>query len=123
MQLLYTHLGRINPRLLTRLEKILRRIPSVQAMIEKEYQEIMDRLEPSLKPYRGDFPTFSRLPETGRDRQEIIAEMEALRDREAARWKDGFVSGAVYHGDQTYIDFLNRVNAIHSQANPLDTDL
>ncbi len=123
MQLLYTHLGRINPRLLTRLEKILRRIPSVQAMIEKEYQEIMDRLEPSLKPYRGDFPTFSRLPETGRDRQEIIAEMEALRDREAARWKDGFVSGAVYHGDQTYIDFLNRVYAIHSQANPLHTDL
>ncbi len=123
MQLLQTPLGRINPRWLARLEKILRRIPSVQAMIEKEYQEIMDRLEPALKPYRGDFSAFSRLPGTGRAQQEIISEMEALRDREAARWKEGFVSGAVYHGDPAYIDFLNRVYAIHSQVNPLHTDL
>ncbi|MBM3126134.1 MAG: aminotransferase class V-fold PLP-dependent enzyme, partial [Chloroflexi bacterium] len=46
-----------------------------------------------------------------------------LREQEQARWKDGFVSGAVYHGDAEHIDFLNRVYAIHSQSNPLHADI
>ncbi len=57
------------------------------------------------------------------DRAEYIKEMEALKSREEARWKDGFVSGAVYHGDTDHIDFLNRVYAINSQSNPLHADL
>ena len=39
------------------------------------------------------------------------------------RWQDGYASGAVYHGDATHIDFLNQVYAIHSQSNPLHSDL
>jgi len=85
--------------------------------------EFMRELEHSLKPYRGDFVTFSHIPEVGRDREEIIKEMEAFRSVEEARWKDGFVSGAVYHGDDEHIDFQNRVYAINSQSNPLHTDL
>jgi glutamate/tyrosine decarboxylase-like PLP-dependent enzyme len=49
--------------------------------------------------------------------------MEALQTRERAKWKDGFVSGGVYHGDEEHINFLNRVYAIHSQSNPLHSDL
>ena len=85
--------------------------------------EFMRELERSLKPYRDDFVTYSHIPEVGRDREEIIEEMEAFRSMEEARWKDGFVSGAVYHGDDEHIDFQNRVYAINSQSNPLHTDL
>jgi glutamate/tyrosine decarboxylase-like PLP-dependent enzyme len=46
-----------------------------------------------------------------------------LRDIEAAKWEKGFVSGAVYHGDQEHIDFLNKVYAINSQSNPLHPDV
>ena len=49
--------------------------------------------------------------------------MQTLHEREEARWKEGFVSGAVYHGDQEHIEFLNRAYAINSQANPLHSDL
>jgi len=49
--------------------------------------------------------------------------MEAIKAREASRWKDGFVSGAVYHGDDTHIDFLNRVYALNSQTNSLHADI
>src|SRR3972149_11815382 len=91
--------------------------------MEKEYGAIMGDLEKSAKPYRKDFATHARLPEVGRAREEIIAEMEPLKAKEESRWKEGFVSGAVYHGDEAPVEFLNRVVAIHSQSNPLHSDI
>ncbi len=87
------------------------------------FEPIMAELEKSLKPYRGDTPTFSRLPVEGRDRKEVIALMKKLRAIEAKKWKDGYVSGAVYHGDEEFIDFLARIYAINSQSNPLHADV
>jgi glutamate/tyrosine decarboxylase-like PLP-dependent enzyme len=49
--------------------------------------------------------------------------MERYKSIEQARWKQGYVSGAVYHGDESHIDFLNRVYAINSQSNPLHPDV
>jgi sphinganine-1-phosphate aldolase len=105
------------------VEKRLKKIPSVRRKIEKEYDEMMGGLEASLKPYKDRFPTFAKLPQTGRGREEILREMESLREQEEAHWKDGFVSGAVYHGDEEHIEFLNRVYAINSQSNPLHADV
>ena len=92
-------------------------------MASTDYAEMMEGLEKALKPYRERFPTFAEIPEEGRGRHEVQREMEKLRRVEASRWKEGFVSGAVYHGDKEHIDFLNRVYAINSQSNPLHTDL
>jgi sphinganine-1-phosphate aldolase len=92
-------------------------------MPKKTNEEMMAEIERSIKPYRDDFPTFSRLPETGRDKTEIISEMQALCAKEESKWKDGFVSGAVYHGDEDHIDFLNQVYMLNSQSNPLHTDV
>ena len=73
--------------------------------------------------YRKRFPTYARLPASGRDRDELMAELEEMAAMEKARWGAGYASGAVYHGDQAHIDFLNRVYAFNSQANPLHADL
>jgi glutamate/tyrosine decarboxylase-like PLP-dependent enzyme len=123
MGIVRTCLGWVHPRLLAVAEKGLKTIPGVQATIEKEYAGMMGELESSLKPYRQDFSTFARLPETGRDRDEVLRELEALKAREEARWKEGFVSGGVYHGDEEHVNFLNRVYALHSQSNPLHSDV
>jgi len=92
-------------------------------MPKKTTEEMMAEIEHSIKPYRKDFDSYTRLPRTGRSRDEIIREMETLAAKEESKWKDGFVSGAVYHGDAEHIDFLNRVYAINSQSNPLHTDV
>ncbi len=84
---------------------------------------MMEQLEKSLKPYREGFVSYSRLPSAGVDREQVLAEMEKLKSAEQAKWKDGYVSGGVYHGDEAHIDFLNRVYAIHSQSNPLHADV
>lgn len=120
---LLSWLSRIDPRLVARLEPRLKTLPAVRAKLDQEYDEITREAEPGLKPYRDEFPSCAELPETGRDRDEILREMEALRAREQARWQDGFVSGAVYHGDPEHVEFLNRVYALHSQSNPLHFDV
>jgi sphinganine-1-phosphate aldolase len=105
------------------IEKYLFRIPGVKKEMEKEYDAILQGLENTLKPYRNDFPTYTHIPEVGLDKAKIIQQLEDLKEKEESRWKDGYVSGAVYHGDNHHIDFLNKVYAIHSQANPLHTDI
>ncbi|MCD9625345.1 pyridoxal phosphate-dependent decarboxylase family protein [Rhabdothermincola salaria] len=79
--------------------------------------------EPSLAQYRSDFETYHRLPAQGRSRARILAELQEMHDLEQARWEEGFVSGAVYNGDADHVDFVNQAYAIHSQSNPLHTDL
>src|SRR5512139_797909 len=88
-----------------------------------DVNEIIAELQRSIKPYREEFETYARLPQVGRSRQEIIAEMEDLYAREEHKWRDGYVSGAVYHGGQEHIDFQNQVYAINSQTNPLHFDV
>jgi sphinganine-1-phosphate aldolase len=77
----------------------------------------------ALRPYRDELPTFERLPERGRDRGAVLAELEAMAARERAHWQEGRASGAVYHGDAEHIAFLAAAYALHSQHNPLHVDL
>ncbi len=83
------------------------------------FEDLVPQLEKALKPYKEGFLSFSEIPATGCSREEILSEMEKLKSLEEAHWKDGKVSGAVYHGDSTHIDFVNRVYALHSQSNLL----
>ncbi len=116
-------LQHVDPRLIGKVENYLLRIPLVKRRVEQEYGTLMAQVEPSLKPYRGRANTYAKLPEQGLPRHNVLNDMRDLAALEEQRWRSGFASGAVYHGDQGHIDFLNQVYAIYSQANPLHTDL
>ena len=92
-------------------------------MDDGQREAIAAMLEPGLKPYRDRYPGLSRLPASGRDRAEVLAELTALSAEERPRWEDGYASGAVYHGGREHIEFLNQVYALFSQGNPLHPDL
>jgi len=92
-------------------------------MRRSELDLVVEALETELRPYRESHETFRKLPSEGRDRDEILAEMRGLAELEQPKWRDGFVSGAVYHGGQEHIDFLNEVYSVNSQANPLHPEL
>ncbi len=77
----------------------------------------------ALRPYREELPTFSALPTQGRDRAEVLRDLEAMAAHERSRWQEGYASGAVYHGDPEHIAFLSAAYAAHSQNNPLHVDL
>lgn len=116
-------LARLDPRLAGLAERVLRRVPWLAARVQSEVAEKIKELEPSLKPYRHRFVTFTRLPEQGRDRDEILREVESMVREETPRWREGLVSGAVYHGAPEHIAFLARVAEAESQSNPLHSDL
>lgn len=117
-------LARLNsPRLAALVEKLARRIPPLQAKIEASYQEIVDGIAADVKPYGDDFPRFARLPETAVAKASILQWMTDINRREEASWRNGFVSGAVYHGDEAHIEFLNQVYTLNSQGNPLHADV
>jgi glutamate/tyrosine decarboxylase-like PLP-dependent enzyme len=85
--------------------------------------ELMTSLERQLKPYRGEFESFGKMPRDGLPRDEVAVLVERLAEAEESRWRDGFASGAVYHGDPEHVAFLNRVYAAQSQSNALHPDL
>ena len=116
-------LSYVPPRLLAVAERYLKAIPVVRGRLDKETGSLLAELEGSLKPYKEQVPAFDRLPAQGRPREEVLRELEQLEAREQERWKEGLVSGAVYHGAEDHIDFVNRVYALHSQSNPLHADL
>ncbi len=83
----------------------------------------MADLERQLKPYRDRFPSFRELPPEGLARTEVTGLVEQLASAEDCRWRDGYASGAVYHGDPEHVAFLSQIYAAQSQSNPLHADL
>lgn len=112
----------LSPRFVDWLFGKLARLPSVRARLEAEYDGMLKNAAPA-RPYTAALPALTRLPATGRARQEVLAMATTLAERERPRWEAGYASGSVYHGDPAHIAFLNQVYALHSQSNPLHGDL
>lgn len=115
--------NKLPPWIVSFLEKHLMKLPSIQKQVENQFEELMGELAKEMKPYQHQFPSIRRIPEEGWDKQVILDHMTSIQTMEEARWKDGLVSGTVYHGDQEHINFLNLIYALHSQSNPLHSDI
>lgn len=98
-------------------------MPIVRNQVDNQIEGMLANIAGDLKPYRGKFQTYEALPQEGQAYESLLQEISAMQEMEADRWRDGYASGAVYHGDKTHIDFLNKVYALHSQSNPLHADL
>jgi sphinganine-1-phosphate aldolase len=116
-------LERLNPRVAAAAERLALAVPAVRTRLDREYERLLAGVEGSLKPYRGEAASFPRLPEHGLGADRVLATVEDLAARERARWRDGLASGAVYHGGDDHVAFLNRVYGAASQVNPLHADL
>jgi sphinganine-1-phosphate aldolase len=115
-------LRHIDPRLVAFAETRVKKIPAVQRRVEAEYEKLLAGIRPTLRPY-PDLECHEALPKEGLSRDRILATLRDLKEREDARWHEGFASGAVYNGDEGHVAFLNEVYALHSQVNPLHADL
>ncbi|MEO1863627.1 MAG: aminotransferase class V-fold PLP-dependent enzyme [Verrucomicrobiia bacterium] len=103
--------------------KSVRRLPGIKKIVDAEYETLLSQIEEKIKPYKGTHTAYTDLPEQGKASGEILAEMKQLRALEMGKWEEGFVSGAVYHGDADHIDLLNQAYALNSQSNPLHLDV
>lgn len=131
MQTAQRAMDRLPPPVRTLLERSLRSLPIDQALerlpflrkiVDSEFDSVMGELKKTLRPYQ-DLPANPSLPPTGVGRDELLRQIRRASDVEDPTWQQGKVSGAVYHGDQSHIDFLAEVYQITSQTNPLHSDL
>ncbi|CAK4080549.1 unnamed protein product [Aphanomyces euteiches] len=105
---------------------IIQRLPILSSTYRKEIQKIQVDIETSLKEHaksEAEFPKNFALPEEGQSPEAIIKTMQAMVKGEDDRWKDGLVSGAVYHGEQEHVDLLNKAYGLFNVTNPLHADL
>jgi len=84
--------------------------------------EKKEELDP-FKPYKGRYRSHARLPETGRDPQELFRELAEISAQENAHWKSGKISGTFYHAGDEHRAVLNRIFSLFSHMNVLQVDL
>lgn len=85
--------------------------------------EEIQRLIEDFYPYRNRFETLRRLPEQGRDRQDLLEELRWMAEREDEKGHRGQVSGSLYHGDPEHYAFLVEAFGLFAHANVLQRDM
>lgn len=74
-------------------------------------------------PYADRFPVHRTLPATGRDRAEVLAELDTMAREEDATWETGKISGTMYCGDHDHYAFLSEAFAKFAHVNALQRNL
>jgi glutamate/tyrosine decarboxylase-like PLP-dependent enzyme len=74
-------------------------------------------------PYAGRFPVSRILPEAGRSRDDVMAQLQIMASEEDAFWETGKCSGTIYCGDRGHYEFLNRGFGLFSHVNALQRDM
>lgn len=121
------------PEVFAFVEGILERFPEldrfiksqgiVRDQIDAQAKEVLETVAKDMKPYRDKYETHARLPKDGVPREEVLKELKEMQNLEQKKWSEGYVSGAVYHGNEDHIEYMNTAYTLHSQSNPLHTDL
>ncbi len=74
-------------------------------------------------PYAERFPVNRVLPEKGRPRGEVLAELQAMAAAEDPTWETGRVSGTMYCGDHEHYRFLDEAFGLFAHVNVLQRDI
>ena len=74
-------------------------------------------------PYEDRFPVNRTLPEQGRPRAELLAELAAMAEEEDKAWESGKCSGTMYCGDHEHYAFMNQAFGLFAHVNALQRDM
>lgn len=74
-------------------------------------------------PYADEYPVVRGLPDHGRPRDEILAELRSMASREDSSWENGKVSGSMYCGDREHYAFLDEAFSLYGHMNALQRDV
>jgi len=74
-------------------------------------------------PYADRFPVNRGLPDAGRPRAEVLAELEEMARTEDASWEAGTCSGTMYCGDHDHYDFMTEAFGKFAHVNVLQRDM
>jgi len=99
----------------------VRALPGAKQMVNKELEKTMKDLEDSLR-IKGD-EVIDQIPTEGWSHERILNLMNQLQKSEENRWKEGKVSGVVYHGEDEHTNMMSKVFSLFALSNPLHPDV
>jgi len=117
-----------SPRLLYRdlhrkLYALFLRLPFVQAKAQAQVRQAIGQLEEKLVPSGPGVTQHTSLPAAGWSSEQIRAELGKLGELKRARWEEGRVSGAVYHGGEELLELQSEAMKNFGVSNPLHPDV
>ena len=77
----------------------------------------------SMYPYADRYPVVRGLPEKGRGRDEVLAELQEMAVAEDAFWQTGQASGSFYCGDMDHYSFMSEAFGLYGHMNALQRDV
>lgn len=99
------------------------RAPGVRSQVEKQVNEAITKLQSKLIQTGPGITRYLTLPKEGWSPDEVRKELESLANMDHTRWEDGFVSGAVYHGEADLMALQTESYGKFTVANPIHPDV
>ena len=99
------------------------RAPGVRNQVQKQVQEAITKLQGKLVPSGPGVTRYLTLPKEGWSDETLRREMNTLATMDHTRWEDGYVSGAVYHGEADLIKLQTEAFGMFTVANPIHPDV
>lgn len=93
----------------------------MRGRVQAQVKESLDKLSSKLVPL--DKTRYLVLPKEGLPEDVLRAELESLATMDHTRWEDGFVSGAVYHGEDNLMKLQTEAYGKFTVANPIHPDV
>jgi sphinganine-1-phosphate aldolase len=97
------------------------RAPGIRTKVRKQVQESLTKVQAKLIPATGS--RYLALPKEGWTDEALQKELETLANMDHTRWEDGFVSGAVYHGESDLLKLQTEAYGKFTVANPIHPDV
>ncbi|KZZ94975.1 sphingosine-1-phosphate lyase [Moelleriella libera RCEF 2490] len=97
------------------------RAPGVRNRVQKQVKESIAQMSSKLIPQTET--RYLMLPKDGMAVDAVRAELEKLANLDHTRWEDGYVSGAVYHGEDELIGLQTEAFGKFTVANPIHPDV
>ena len=74
-------------------------------------------------PYAKRYPVNRGMPEQGRPREEVLAELHEMAAQEDDFWQTGRCSGTMYCGDMEHYAYMAKAFSMYSHVNVLQRDI
>ncbi|KAH7247958.1 hypothetical protein MRS44_010577 [Fusarium solani] len=111
---LYTNIRRI-------LYGYFLRAPGVRGKVQKQVKDTLRKMSDKMVP--KDQIRYLTLPKDGLPLDAVRSELENLANMDHTRWEDGYVSGAVYHGEDELLKLQTEAFGKFTVANPIHPDV
>lgn len=111
---LYRNIGRI-------LYGYFLRAPGVRGKVQKQVDDALAKTQAKL--VQENLPKYLTLPKLGLSEDAVRKELEVLANLDHTKWEEGYVSGAVYHGEEDLLKLQTESFGRFTVANPIHPDV